>query len=230
MLKLDGVSVGYGGAMVNRAVTLELADGEILALIGRNGVGKSTLARAVIGLNPVMSGRITFDGTDITALPAQKCARLGIGYVPQGRGIFADLTVEENLETGRFIGLAQRPLDYAFDLFPILKERRRQLGGTLSGGQQQMLSIARVLLGGPKMLLLDEPSDGIQPNIVEQIGALCARLNREEGLTVLLIEQNLDLIISCAHRCVVMEKGAITATLAPTELEDPEVARRALAI
>jgi len=230
MLTLDAVSVGYDGAVVNRAVTLELHQGEILALIGRNGVGKTTLARAVIGLNRVMSGTIRFAGADITALPAQRRARLGIGYVPQGRGIFADLTVEENLRTGRFIGLNRRPLDYAYDLFPILRERRRQQGGTLSGGQQQMLSIARVLLGGPRMLLLDEPSDGIQPNIVDQIGDLCARLNDEEGMTVLLIEQNLDLIIACAHRCVVMERGAITATLAPQDLEDPEVARRALAI
>lgn len=230
MLQLDRVSAGYDGAMVNRAVSVDVAPGEILALIGRNGVGKTTLARTVIGLNRVMAGTIRFMGTDITGLPAQRRARLGIGYVPQGRGIFADLTVEENLRTGHFIGLANRPLDLAFDLFPILRERRRQLGGTLSGGQQQMLSIARVLLGGPRLLLLDEPSDGIQPNIVEQIGQLCTRLNQEEGLSVLLIEQNLDLILSCAHRCVVMEKGAITSTLAPDDLEDPEVARRALAI
>lgn len=230
MLKLEAVSVGYGGAVVNRAVSLTVGAGEIVALIGRNGVGKSTLAKAIIGLTPVMSGTIALDGQQIGRLLAYKRARLGIGYVPQGRGIFSDLTVEDNLSSGRFISRSPRNLDYAFDLFPILKDRRQQLGGTLSGGQQQMLSIARVLLGSPRMLLLDEPSDGIQPNIVEQIGELCTRLNREHGLTILLIEQNLDLIISCAHRCLVMERGSITATLYPQDLENPEVARRALAI
>ena len=230
MLKLEAVSVGYGGAVVNRAVSLTVGAGEIVALIGRNGVGKSTLAKAIIGLTPVMSGTIALDGQQIGRLLAYKRARLGIGYVPQGRGIFSDLTVEDNLSTGRFISRSPRNLDYAFDLFPILKDRRQQLGGTLSGGQQQMLSIARVLLGSPRMLLLDEPSDGIQPNIVEQIGELCTRLHREHGLSILLIEQNLDLIISCAHRCLVMERGSITATLYPQDLENPEVARRALAI
>jgi ABC-type branched-subunit amino acid transport system ATPase component len=230
MLKLASVSVGYGGALVNRAVSMEVGKSEILALIGRNGVGKSTLAKAIIGLVPTLSGTIELDGQKIGHLPAQTRARLGIGYVPQGRGIFGDLTVEDNLSVGRLVSESPRDLEYAFDLFPILKERRLQLGGTLSGGQQQMLSIARVLLGMPRMLLLDEPSDGIQPNIVEQIGELCLRLNREQGLAVLLIEQNLDLIITCAHRCLVMEKGSITSTLAPQDLENPEVARLALAI
>lgn len=230
MLKLAAVSVGYGGALVNRAVSMEVGAGEIVALIGRNGVGKSTLAKAIIGLVPPMSGTIALTGRQIGHLPAQARARLGIGYVPQGRGIFGDLTVEDNLSVGRLVSASPRDVEYAFDLFPILKERRLQLGGTLSGGQQQMLSIARVLLGVPRLLLLDEPSDGIQPNIVEQIAELCRRLNREQGLTVLLIEQNLDLIITCAHRCLVMEKGSITSTLAPRDLEDPEIARLALAI
>ena len=230
MLKLASVSVGYGGALVNRAVSMELGKSEIVALIGRNGVGKSTLAKAIIGLVPILSGTIELDGQNIGHLPAQARARLGIGYVPQGRGIFGDLTVEDNLAVGRTVSASPRDLEYAFDLFPILKERRLQLGGNLSGGQQQMLSIARVLLGMPGMLLLDEPSDGIQPNIVEQIGELCLRLNREQGLTILLIEQNLDLIITCAHRCLVMEKGSITSTLSPQDLENPEVARLALAI
>ena len=230
MLNLASVSVGYGGALVNRDVSMEVGKSEIVALIGRNGVGKSTLAKAIIGLVPALSGTIELDGQKIGHLPAHARARLGIGYVPQGRGIFGDLTVEDNLAVGRMVSASPRDLEYAFDLFPILKERRLQLGGTLSGGQQQMLSIARVLLGMPRVLLLDEPSDGIQPNIVEQIGELCLRLNRQQGLTVLLIEQNLDLIITCAHRCLVMEKGSITSTLAPQDLENPEVARLALAI
>lgn len=216
--------------MVNRGVDLDVGDGEIVALIGRNGVGKSTLARTIIGLQPVLSGSIAFDGTDITGWDARKRARRGIGYVPQGRGIFPDLTVEENLMMGRSIGTAARPFDDVFERFPILKQRRHQLGGTMSGGQQQMLAIGRVLMGEPKLLLLDEPSDGIQPNIVDEIGELCRKLNEETGLAILLIEQHLDLIVSCAHRCLVMERGAITATMSPSELEDPDVARQALAI
>lgn len=229
MLALRSLSTGYNGSIVNRDVSLTVEHGEVLALIGRNGVGKTTLARSVIGLQRITSGTIFFDGKDITELSARRRAQLGIGYVPQGRGIFSELTVEENLRMGQTIGGDLKPLEYAFDLFPILKERRRQLGGTLSGGQQQMLSIGRVLLGRPKLLLLDEPSDGIQPNIVEQIGELCHSLN-EAGLTILLIEQNLDLIIAAASRCALMEKGTITAMLDPKELEDPAVARLALAI
>jgi len=230
MLGLRHLSAGYNGAIVNREVTLDVARGEVLALIGRNGVGKTTLARAIIGLQRPMSGSIAFDGADVTRFSARRRARMGIGYVPQGRGIFPDLSVEENLKMGLLIGGRSREIEYAFELFPILKERRRQLGGTLSGGQQQMLSIGRVLVGQPKLLVLDEPSDGIQPNIVEQIGDLCRRLNTERGLTIVLIEQNLDLIISCAQRCLLMEKGAVTEELAPADLDDPEVARRALAV
>jgi branched-chain amino acid transport system ATP-binding protein len=216
--------------MVNRGVDLDVGDGEIVALIGRNGVGKSTLARTIIGLQPVLSGSVAFDGTDITAWNADQRARRGIGYVPQGRGIFPDLTVEENLVMGRSIGSASRSFDYVFERFPILKQRRRQLGGTMSGGQQQMLAIGRVLMGEPKLLLLDEPSDGIQPNIVDEIGDLCRKLNEKTGLAILLIEQHLDLIVACAHRCLVMERGTITAIMSPRDLENPDVARQALAI
>lgn len=230
MLQLDAVSIGYGEGVVNRVVSMAAKQGEIVALIGRNGVGKSTLAKAIIGLIPLMAGTIQLAGQQIGGLAAHRRARLGIGYVPQGRGIFDDLTVEANLSAGRLLSATPRPLADAFDLFPILKDRRSQLGGTLSGGQQQMLSIARALLGSPRLLILDEPSDGIQPNIVEQIGELCLRLNRDQGLTILLIEQNLDLIIACAHRCLVMKRGSITATLDPQDLKNPEVARQALAI
>jgi branched-chain amino acid transport system ATP-binding protein len=230
MLSLRSVSSGYGGAVVNRDVDLEVGDGEIVALIGRNGVGKTTLAKTIIGLQPAMAGSVIFDGVDMTSSDARRRARAGIGYVPQGRGIFPDLTVEENLVMGRSIGAAAKSFDHVFGLFPILKQRRRQLGGTMSGGQQQMLAIGRVLMGEPRILVLDEPSDGIQPNIVDEIGELCRRLNEDSGLAILLIEQHLDLILACAHRCLVMERGMITKSMSPRDLEDPRIARQALAI
>ncbi len=230
MLSLSAVCTGYNGVPVNRDVAFDVPKGAIVALIGRNGVGKTTLAKTVIGLQPASSGSIRLDGADVTRLDAHRRARLGIGYVPQGRGIFSDLTVEENLKTGRMIGAAPKPIEHAFALFPFLKERRRQLGGTLSGGQQQMLSIGRVLIGDPKLLLLDEPSDGIQPNIVEEIGALISRLNRETGMMILLVEQKVDFITSCAQLCLVMEKGTISRSLDPSQLEDPKIAQEVLAI
>jgi branched-chain amino acid transport system ATP-binding protein len=230
LLDLRDVSTAYGGVPVNRDVSFNVAAGQVVSLIGRNGVGKTTLAKAVIGLQPARTGAIIFDGIDVTRRDARERARLGIGYVPQGRGIFADMTVQENLHMGRRIGAQRAPIERVYDLFPILRERRGQLGGTLSGGQQQMLSIGRVLMGRPKLLALDEPSDGIQPNIVELIGAIIRRLNREDSLTILLIEQNVDLITLCADRCLLMEKGTIVQEIAPETLNDPDVARRALAI
>lgn len=230
MLTLHRVSAGYGDLPVTREVSLDVADGEIVALIGRNGVGKSTLAKAIVGLLPIQSGRLTLAGADLTGMPAHMRARSGIGYVPQGREVFATLSVEENLKLGAGVGRSGVSLERAYELFPILKERKRRPAGTLSGGQQQMLAIGRVLAGAPCIFILDEPSDGIQPSIVEDIGDLIARLNARTGLTALLIEQNVDLIIACAHRCLVMEKGAIVDEVEPGSLEDPEVARRYLAI
>lgn len=231
MLTLTSVYAGYDSTPVLHDLTFEVRRGEIAAFIGRNGVGKTTLARTVIGLIKPTQGSVLFADEDVTGQPARSRARKGVGYVPQGRGIFGDLTVEDNLKLGRTIGpLAPRPLEYAYDMFPILGERRSQIAGTMSGGQQQQLAIARALIGQPDLLLLDEPSDGIQPNIVEQIGELCKKLNRDEGLTICLIEQNVDLITSCAHRCLLLEKGQITQRFSPDKLQDPEVARMALAI
>ena len=231
-LGLEGVTSGYGGIPIVREVSLEVENGEIVAIVGRNGVGKTTLIETVAGLLPVMEGGITFRGQDVTRADARDRARLGMGYVPQGRGIFSRLSVEENLRMGELVGggRAEAAFERVYEWFPRLRERRRQRAGTLSGGEQQMLAIGRILVGQPSILLLDEPSEGIQPTIVEQIADVIATLNRDNALTVLLVEQNIDLVCATAHRCIVVDKGATAATLTPNELADPEVARRYLAI
>ena len=232
-LGLDAVTSGYGGIPIVREVSLEVGTGEIVAIVGRNGVGKTTLIDTVAGLLPVMGGRITFRGRDITHADARDRARLGMGYVPQGRGIFTRLSVEENLRMGELVGAGQdraAAFERVYGWFPRLGERRRQRAGTLSGGEQQMLAIGRILIGTPRILLLDEPSEGIQPTIVALIAEVIATLNREDALTVLLVEQNIDLVCATAHRCIVVDKGATAATLSPDELADPEIARRYLAI
>jgi branched-chain amino acid transport system ATP-binding protein len=233
MLSFENVTSGYDGIPINRSVNLEVAEGQVVAIVGRNGVGKSTLARTIVGLLRPSAGRIFFAGNNVTFMDARRRALAGIGYVPQGREVFARLTVDENLSLGTSIGAqAQRAclMPDVYELFPVLRERRWQKGGTLSGGQQQMLAIARVLIGKPKLLVLDEPSDGIQPSITQEIAALVKRLNRTIGITTVLIEQNIDMVASCADRCAVMEKGSLVAEVPPAKLESPEFAQRYLAI
>lgn len=230
MLSIQGLSVGYNSLPVVRGVSFDVAKGEIVALIGRNGVGKSTLVKSLMGLLPPAAGIITFEGSPVLRLSTEERVQLGFGYVPQGRDVFAQLSVEENLRLGKRVGSGPFDIERALRRFPFLRECLGRSGAALSGGQQQMLAIGRILTGNPTLIILDEPSDGIQPNIVEAIGALLSELNQEIGLTTLLVEQNVDLIISCAHRCLVMEKGAIVAELQPDALEDPDVAARYLAI
>jgi urea ABC transporter ATP-binding protein UrtE len=223
---------GYGGKPVLQGVDMDVREGEIVAVIGRNGVGKSTLMRTLIGLLPPTQGSIVFKGQDVSSLAAYRRARLGIGYVPQGRDVFPRMSVEENLKVGEMIGGRIGAGDYArvYATFPILAERRRQQAGTLSGGQQQQLAIGRVLISRPTLILLDEPSEGIQPSIVQDIARTIVELNRRDGVTIMLVEQNLDMIRAMAQRCYVMDKGRIVAALMPADLEDREVVRRHLAV
>ncbi len=231
LLSAHGLRCGYGGKPVLQGVDFEVRAGEIVAVIGRNGVGKSTLIKALMGLLPADAGSIRFRGAEINGVAAHRRARLGIGYVPQGRDVFPRLSVEENLRVGASIG-GGGPADYeaAFRNFPILRERRRQAAGTMSGGQQQQLAIGRVLVGRPALMLLDEPSEGIQPSVVQDIARIGVALNRRDGLTVVLVEQNIDMIRAMAQRCYVMDKGRIVAALTPDMLDDRDTVRRYLAV
>ncbi|WP_029076727.1 ABC transporter ATP-binding protein [Kaistia adipata] len=231
LLSTKGLRAGYGGKPVLQGLDLDVRKGEIVAVIGRNGVGKSTLMKSLIGLIPSMEGSILYRGQPIDALPAHKRARLGIGYVPQGRDVFPRLSVAENMAVGELRHAAsdterERVLDY----FPILRERWSQRAGTMSGGQQQQLAIARVLIADPELILLDEPSEGIQPNIVQDIARIMVELNRSTGVTVVLVEQNIDMIRAMAQRCYVLDKGRIVAALDRDALADGEAMRRHLAV
>lgn len=232
MLEIADLRSGYATGDVLQGVTLGLEAGEIVGVIGRNGVGKTTLMRTVIGLLQARSGTIRLGGQDVTSLRAEDRARRGIGYVPQGRGMFGAMSVLDNLRTGGFIGggRGKPQFDLVYSYFPFLRERSRQLAGTLSGGQQEMLAIARALIGRPDVLLLDEPSDGVQPSIVEQIGDFLIDLNRKQGMTILIVEQNVDLMQRVAHRAHVLEKGLMIATLDAEQIRRSELLAEYLAI
>jgi ABC-type branched-subunit amino acid transport system ATPase component len=195
LIAATGLRAGYATGDVLHEVNIEVSTGEIVGVLGRNGVGKTTLMRALIGLLSVRSGSISYRGVDITRQPADRRAALGIGYVPQGREVFAHMSVLDNLRMGQFINRARgfQP-DEVYGYFPFLRDRSRQRAGTFSGGQQEMLAIARALIAGPELLLLDEPSDGVQPSIVHDIGNFIVRLVEERPLGVLIVEQNIELI------------------------------------
>jgi urea transport system ATP-binding protein len=212
----------YGGSHTLWDVDLNVTPGSRTCLMGRNGMGKTTLLKCIMGLLPATNGGITFEGTDLLRCTAEERARLGIGYVPQGREIFPQLTVEENLRVGLGIrknGTRTIP-DRIYELFPVLKQMLRRRGGDLSGGQQQQLAIGRALVLEPKLLILDEPTEGIQPNIVHEIGDIILRLNREEGLTVLLVEQKLPFARRVASEFCILDKGRKVAGGAIGELSD----------
>ena len=207
MLELQGVNSGYGAAQVLRDLSLRVEAGEILCLLGRNGAGKTTTMQTIMGLLPLMSGRITLDGQDIGSLPAHEVPRAGIGYIPQGRRLFAGLSVAQNLEVGLQVrGAGKDVLDEVLDLFPRLRERMDQPAQTLSGGEQQMLATARALCIQPKALLLDEPTEGLQPSMIEAIRQVIVKM-RAQGVAILLVEQRVDAVLSVADRVAFIENG-----------------------
>ena len=211
LLEMSGVTAGYGATPVLRDVDLSVDAGEIVGVVGKNGVGKTTLMRTVMGLLDPSSGSVRYREEDLTDASADERARAGIGYIPQGRDVFPELTVEQNLRMGEHVnaGADRTRYDEIYDLFPVLEERASQSGGTLSGGQQQMLAIARALVADPDLLLLDEPSEGVQPSIVDRICEDMRTINDELGTTILFVEQNLGVIRGMADRCYAMERGEI---------------------
>ncbi len=216
MLKLKNVQTFYGNIQALKDITIEISEGEIITLIGANGAGKTTTLMAVCGIVPPRSGEISFMGEPITAMEPDKIVSLGICQVPEGRRIFPYLSVTENLDMGAFLrndrAEIKRDMEYVFDLFPILAQRRHQAGGTLSGGEQQMLAISRALMARPRLLLLDEPSLGLAPLIVKQIFEIISKINAENNTTIFLVEQNANLALKVATRGYVMENGRITLT------------------
>ena len=230
LLEVSGLRVSYGLIKAIRGVDFRVDEGEIVALIGANGAGKTTIMHALSGLIPKAAGRVLFDGTDISATPAHKLIPLGMAQVPEGRRIFQELTVAENLTLGAYTRRDRAEnaatLEEVFSYFPILKERQKQVAGTLSGGEQQMLAIGRALMSHPKLLLLDEPSMGLSPLYVTTIFKMIEEVNRG-GTTVLLVEQNAKQALSIAHRAYVLEIGEITRTGTGEELLGDDSIRRA---
>ena len=214
MLKLENVSTYYGNIQALKGISIEVGEGEIITLIGADGAGKSTTLMSICGIVPPKQGKILFNGKPIHRLSAEKIVTLGISQVPEGRHIFPDMSVLENLQMGAFLrkdkGGIKQDLEYVFDLFPILAQRRGQAGGTLSGGEQQMLAISRALMAKPKLLLLDEPSLGLAPLIIQQIFEIVRKINVEHRTTIFLVEQNANQALKLAHRGYVMENGRIT--------------------
>ncbi len=211
MLEVKDLRASYGGSLVLQGVDMAVLKGHIVAIMGRNGMGKTTLMRSMVGLIKSLSGEILFDGEDITGLAPHQISNLGISYVPQGKEIFQSFTVLENLRLGivKFQKKDRTLPQEIFHYFPILEERKNQKAGSFSGGEQQMLAIARALVSSPKLLLLDEPSEGIQPSIVKEIGEILIKINREKGVTILLVEQNVDLVLDISNECFFIEKGTI---------------------
>uniref|UniRef100_UPI0030D93567 urea ABC transporter ATP-binding subunit UrtE n=2 Tax=Oculatella sp. LEGE 06141 TaxID=1828648 RepID=UPI0030D93567 len=228
LLELTDVTAGYGQTPVLLNINLHVEKGDMVCILGRNGVGKTTLLRSIIGLNKVNKGSIVFDADDITKIPTYKRSRYGIAYIPQGREIIPYLSVLDNLKLGLTANRNKKSaslLDEIFEFFPMLRQHLKRQGGLLSGGQQQQLAIARGLMSDPQMILLDEPTEGIQPSIVQEIEATLRRINTEKGITVMVVEQKIDFARQLAQRFFMMEKGSVVAQGDTRELDDALVHR-----
>ena len=224
MLKVEGLDAYYGESRVIPELNFQVEKGKITCLIGRNGVGKSTTLKSIMGLVKTPSGKILLDGTDMMKYKTYDRVKLGIGYVPQGRDIFPQMTVQENIDLGlQPLGGKGKVPDYIYDLFPILPKFAKRKGGDLSGGQQQQLAIARALVAKPKILILDEPTEGIQPSIIQDIGKAIQRVNKELDITVLIVEQYLDFVLGISDYLYVMEKGSMIMQGKTSELDAKEV-------
>ena len=228
MLKIEDIHVYYGAIHAVKGVSFEVNDGEIVALIGANGAGKSTILKTVSGLMHPRTGSITFDGKQIAHMEAHKLVHQGLAHVPEGRRIFLQMRVQENLEMGAYTqkDVSKEDLDMVFDLFPRLKERRKQIAGTLSGGEQQMLAMSRALMSHPKLIMLDEPSMGLAPILVDQIFSIIKELHKT-GTTILLVEQNASKALAVADRAYVLETGGITLSGTGAELSSSDDVKKA---
>jgi len=230
ILQVRSLQAGYGSIRVLHGLDFEVGEGEIIALLGANGAGKTTTLRALSGTIPAR-GEIMLDGNDVSTLSASTRAQLGVAHIPQGRGTFVDFTVEENLALGAYMvpdkQTIGRALDYWYDIFPWLAERRAQPAGSLSGGEQQMLAVARALMAEPRILMCDEPSLGLAPAITQSLFALFSRLNKERAMAILLVEQNARLTLKIAHRAYVIESGEVRLQGAAAELRDNPLIQRA---
>lgn len=234
MLEINGLRAGYGQTEILHGVTLDVSGGSRLAVLGRNGVGKSTLLKSVMGLVRTTTGRVLFENNEVQDLPAHERARSGIAYVPQGRDIFPELTVLDNLRVAAYAMRSRTHaalLEDVYAQFPVLREKRNAVGGSLSGGQQQILALGRALMTEPRLLLLDEPSEGIQPSIVDQIADAIVTMNAEHGLTVVLVEQNLEFAASACEDAVIIDKGEVVRAIRTSDaLTDRELQHEYLGV
>ncbi len=229
MFNLNDYSVAYGESSVINGLNLEISRNEIVALLGRNGMGKTTLMKSIIGIIKNRSGHASLDGNNIDGLKSFERVKAGIGFVPQGRMIFSNMTVQENIETGLTVTDHKTVPEDLYDIFPVLKDFAKRKGGNLSGGQQQQLAIARALASAPKLLLLDEPTEGIQPNIIKDMAKILRQIRDKRGLTIFVSEQVLSFALDVADRIIVMEKGSIVYD-SPRENTDAEVVTRFLSV
>jgi len=232
LLEIEDLDVSYGETNVIKGLSMHCSEDEILTILGRNGMGKTTLMNCIMGLLPVGGGTITFDGEEIMSLKPYERARKGITLVPQGKDIFPDLTVDENLRMGHFCSRGDSKITKAdvFEYFPILEDRASQKGGTLSGGQQQMLAIARGLMTDPKLLLLDEPSEGVQPSIVKDLQTILSQIHRDNDVPIIIVEQNIELAFGVAERGYIIENGQVSHEDSVEQLQNKELIREKIGI